>query len=109
MEYNTPQKIFEKYNEKVIDKISAVEHLIALLENSENVLVRIESLEILEKIGMRTDRIFRLLENFLISDSNEKIRILAASALKNMFLDKALPSMKHALQHEKSKNCLYFL
>ncbi|MFX0071790.1 MAG: leucine-rich repeat domain-containing protein [Candidatus Hermodarchaeota archaeon] len=105
MEFN-PEKIFKNYNNHNLDKVSAIDQLSSLIENSDNISIRIESIEILERIGVGDDNVFNLFENLLISDSNDKVRIAAAKGLKNIFIDKALEPMKWALIHEESPSCL---
>ena len=102
----TPEKIYRNYNNKTLDKISAVENLISIVENSDNINTRLESIKILRDIGAKTNEVFKFLENILISDSHEKIRQLAAETIKNLFIEKALEPMKWSLQHEVSPYCL---
>ncbi|MFW9898140.1 MAG: leucine-rich repeat domain-containing protein [Candidatus Thorarchaeota archaeon] len=103
----TPEKIYENYNNRVLDKVSAVENLISIIENSDNINSRIEGIETLKKIDITDNKAcFKLLENLLISDTFEKIRNTAAKVIKQKFLDKALEPMKWALQHEESPLCL---
>jgi len=102
----TPEEIYKNYTKKSIDKTSAVENLISIIENSDNLNTRVESIEIFEKIKIKNKIIFYLLENLLISDSHEKIRIAAATVIKHNYLDRALDLMKWVLLHEDSPNCL---
>ena len=102
----TPEKIYRNYNNKTLDKISAVENLISIVENSDNINTRLESIRILRDIGAQTNKVFKFLENLLLSDFHEKIRQLAAETLKNLFIEKALEPIKWALQHEDSPYCL---
>lgn len=106
MELN-PQKIYEDFCNNNLDKISAIKQLIALIEDSEIVMVRLNSIKIIGEIENNNAQIFELLENLLISDSNERVRNAAAEAIKNKYVDKALEPMKYALQHEESPVCLY--
>ena len=102
----SPKQIYKDYTDKNLDKFSAVAQLISLIENSENANIRIESIDILERIGSKDDNVFNHLENLLISDSNDNVRNKAAKVIKNLFIDKALEPMKWAYQHETSVNCL---
>lgn len=102
----TPERIYKNYNNKILDKASAVENLISIIENSDNVSNRIESIEILKKIDLKDDKQFKLLENLLLSDAFEKIRNLAAEVIRQKFPERALKPMKWALQHEDSPLCL---
>ena len=64
----TPSKIYEDFKNNILDKLSAVNILISLIENSKNNIIRTESIEIIEKIGYKDEKIFNILENLLISD-----------------------------------------
>ncbi len=98
----TPKKIYEDLKKKEIDKQSAADLLIFLIENADYVETRLESINILQKIDFKNKKIFSILENLLISDSYEEIRTLAANTLKVLFREKALSPLKWALEHEKS-------
>ncbi|MFX0186349.1 MAG: leucine-rich repeat domain-containing protein [Candidatus Hodarchaeota archaeon] len=98
----TPKKIYEDLKKKDIDKQSAADLLIFLIENADYVETRLESINILQKIDFKNKKIFSVLENLLISDSYEEIRTLAANTLKVLFREKALSPLKWALEHEKS-------
>ncbi|MFX1315845.1 MAG: HEAT repeat domain-containing protein, partial [Promethearchaeota archaeon] len=102
----SPEQIYKEYIDKILDNTSAVDQLLYLIDNSDSYILRIECIEILNKIGTKDERVFNLLENLLISDSNEKVRNIAARVLKNNFLDRALEPMKWAIHHEKALNCL---
>ena len=102
----TPHKILVNIQNKDIDKLVAVENLISLIENSNFIRVRLDSIDILGQIDVKNKKIFDLLENLLVSDSNESIRNAAANLLKDHYLDKALSPMKWALQHDESPYAL---
>ena len=110
----TPTKIFNEFNNKIIDVSSAVKQLITLIENSTKVKDRYESLKILRIIGdnfentsIKKEEIFNFFENLLISDTYEKIRNEAALILRYNFKDKALNPLRWALHHEESQTCLF--
>ncbi|MFX1411436.1 MAG: HEAT repeat domain-containing protein, partial [Promethearchaeota archaeon] len=102
----TPNAIFEDLKNKELDYNSAIELLTTLIDNTENIDTRLESLKIIEKIQARDDKVYKLLENLLISDSNETIRNMAASLIKEFFIERALEPIKWALGHETSLICL---
>lgn len=102
----TPKKIYENYKNKDLDKNTAIEHLVAIIEDSDNIKNRVESIETLKKIDVKDERVFQLLENLLLSDSIEKIRIAAAEVISKNYIEKALKPMKWVLKHEESPNCL---
>jgi len=109
----TPNRIYEEYSANILDKTSAVEQLIALIENSSEFKVRLRSINFLGKIektfensDLDKEHLFNLFENLLISDSNEKIRNASALVLKRNFIDQAFSPMKWALHHDDSSYCL---
>ncbi|MHA2430628.1 MAG: leucine-rich repeat domain-containing protein [Promethearchaeota archaeon] len=108
-----PNKIYEDLLDKKIDKSSAINKLVVIIENSNNVLTRFNSIQILAKIGENFENtgiskeiLFKLFENLMLSDSSEKIRNIAAKTLGDKFLEDSLNPMKWALQHEQSPLCL---
>ena len=102
----TPLKIYQDLKNSRLNKKSAAELLLALIENSEDDDVRLESIKILENINLRNDVIFHVLENLLISDLNENVRVIAAEYIKNSFLDKALSPMKWVIKYESDYHCI---
>ncbi|MFX0140499.1 MAG: leucine-rich repeat domain-containing protein [Candidatus Hodarchaeota archaeon] len=102
----TPQEIFEELKKNNINKLTAFDLLISLVENSDSENFRIECIRSLEKIGLYHHRLFIFLENLLISDSSGKIRKVAAEFLKNRFLEKAVKPFKWAIKHETEYDCL---
>ena len=101
-----PKKIYEDFQKNDLDKSTAFELLISLIEHSDDDLIRVESIENLEKIGLETNKLFKLFENLMISDSSEIIRTSAAKVICNNFLDKALSPVKWALLHDSSYECM---
>jgi len=102
---SSPRKIYEEFLDKSLDKNSAVLILISLIENVDDNEVRFDSINILEKIEALDDRVFKLLENLLVSDSNEKIRNAACLYIQKHFLYKASAPMKWAISHETDYSC----
>ena len=102
----SPIKIYQNLKEKKLDRKSAADLLIILIENSEDDDIRFESAKYLEKIGLKNNKIFEVLENLLISDSNGKVRNTAATCIKNIFIDRAISPMKWAIQNESDYDCI---
>ena len=101
-----PNKILNKYLEKKLDKNSAIASLYSLIEESDDTDVIVSSIKNLIQIDGKSENIFKLLENLLIADSNEKVRILSANLIKKYYLDKALDPMKWAIKYESNYECL---
>ena len=104
-----PKKIYNEFKKKVIDKESAVDSLIYLIENAESDETRLKCIKTLQKISSKNDKTFSILENLLISDSNEEIRILAANNLDVLFQEKALAPLQWTLEYEKSMSWQFIL
>ena len=104
-----PKKIYSDFRKSVIDKESAVDSLIYLIENADSTETRLESIRTLQRIGSKNDKTFSILESLLISDSNEEIRILAAHNLDVLFQKKALAPLQWVLEHEKSMSWRFIL
>ncbi|MFX1442735.1 MAG: leucine-rich repeat domain-containing protein [Promethearchaeota archaeon] len=102
----TPEKIFEDFNDKKINKNTAVELLISLIDNNDYEDTRIECIEKLKQISVNNDKFFHYMENLFISDLNAKVRCAAANYIKDFFLDKALSLIKWAVEYETDYTCL---
>ncbi|MBY9020506.1 MAG: leucine-rich repeat domain-containing protein [Candidatus Lokiarchaeota archaeon] len=102
----TPNKIFESFRSQVIDKSKTVDLLITLIETLEDDEVREKSIYMLNKIDIQHNKVFKILENIFLSDSNGDLRYAAARVIKNKFLNKALSPFLWALKFESSYNCL---
>ena len=61
----TPEKIYEDFRKNNLDKSTAFELLISLIEHSDDDNIRVESIKNLEKIGIDNNKLFKLFENNL--------------------------------------------
>jgi len=102
----SPEKIYDDIKAGNLDKTSAIESLISIVENSDIDDIRVKSLEILEKIDVNSDSIFKFLENLMISDSSGKIRNTAVFFIKKHFKDRAFNIMKWAIKYETDYDIL---
>ena len=98
----TPEKIQEEYLTGDLGKEIAAELLISLLESSENTKIRVESIKVLEKINFKSEKIFKTIENHLISDDSAIVRTSVAEYLIKNFLEDSLPALRWVIQHERS-------
>jgi len=103
----TPKKVYDNHINNHLEKQSTFDLLLDLIENSEDIDVRLESIKMIGDLGIISNESFKLLENLLISDISEDIRIAAAEMLQIHFIDRAFEPMKWSLQHESSTRCLY--
>ena len=102
----TPDRIYKDFLKNNLDKHSATKLLLSLIENSDNDKVRVNCINDIGRIGIKDNHTFKILENLLISDSNEVVRNTAALTLAKNYLEKILEPMKWALIHEDSPLCL---
>jgi len=100
----TPSRIYEQYTENLLDKRTTTELLTAIINNSEEESLRVSALIYFEKLGLN-DSFFEILEQLLITDSNQKIKLLAIDLLRENFINKAFPLINWAIQHENSYTC----
>ena len=62
-------KIYNKFLNGSLDKSSASEQLISILENTSEVDVRVDCIKFLKKMRISDEKCFKLFENILISDN----------------------------------------
>lgn len=98
----SPKNIFDQLQKNEISKSFAFDQLISFVENSDNELIREEAIETLDRVGIFDNRLFKFLENILISDSNEKIRKAVLKFLEKRYLNKVIVPLKWALNHESN-------
>ncbi|MFX1314973.1 MAG: hypothetical protein ACFE9T_03860 [Promethearchaeota archaeon] len=102
----TPERICKEFQNNKLDKYTAFELLISLIENSEDENLRIESIKSLEKVGIFNERTFSMMENILISDSNADLRNIAAKVIQKKFSnEKALIPLGWAIKYENNYCC----
>ena len=102
----SPKMIYKQLERNEINKFIAYNHLISFVENSEKENIREEAIQILDILGIYDIKLFDILENILISDSNAKIRNIAIKFIDKRFLTKAITPLKWAVNHEKDYICL---
>jgi Leucine-rich repeat (LRR) protein len=97
-----PDKIYENVKSKRISLVDASNRLNALIEHSNNIYTRARSLEIIDKLSIKNNITFKLLENLLISDNDSLIRASAFKTLIHNYSKKALIPVEWSIKHEKS-------
>jgi len=95
----TLKHIFDSYLTGEIDKSSLLSYIISLIETSSDEQLRLEALEFLNKSQLKSELIFKFLENLLISDENYLIKAYAAKYLIKNFPKKAYPPLLWALRN----------
>ena len=105
MEKN-PQTILKDYNNKCIDKSTAIKLLTSAIENYDEEKFRLEAITILNTLNIKTKTLFEFFENIILSDSSEIVRNAAAKYISAHFLEISLPVFQWVIQHETSYYCL---
>lgn len=98
----TPEKIFDAFVKGNLNKSEALEKVSALLEIADDANVRSRCVEILGKLGVKTEKAFNILENCLVSDDNPLVRSQAAKVILSQFYDYDLKPLQWVVQHEQS-------
>ena len=98
----TPEKIQKDLSTGDLVRENAVELLISLIEGSDNIEIRVESIKTLENLNVQSGKIFKILENYLISDENAIVRASVAKYIIHNYLEDGLSALRWAIQHERS-------
>jgi len=101
-EEKNPRQIFERYQKGEFDRDSVVKVLISLIEESEDKRLRLESLEVLNKLESKDPQIIKLIQHLLISDSDDRMRYMAAKMLIERFLSQSHSEVRWALENDPS-------
>jgi len=71
-----PNKIWEEFENKRIGKLTAVDLLSRLIENSNKSEIRLEAITTLVKLIPYDNKLYSILENLMVSDESKNIRVL---------------------------------
>ncbi len=101
-ENSTLNKIFNGVKAGKIDKERAGNLLLSIIEESNKASIRIYVLKILDLMELKLPKIFRVLENLLISDENPRVRKLAAKIIIKLYFKEGFESLKWNLNHDSA-------
>lgn len=101
-----PKNVYQKILQNKISVIEGIEFLISIIEKSDKIGVRLESLKILQKMKVQDDIVFKTLENCVISDEYEEIRIISAKIILEYFILVGEECLKWALLNDRSAKFL---
>jgi Leucine-rich repeat (LRR) protein len=104
-----PDTIYRKILQNHIKMEEGIEKLILIIEKSDNNITRLESLNILNKLNIQDHILFKTLENCLISDESEEIRIISAKNILRNYLDSGTKCLEWAILEDKSPKLLSIL
>ncbi|MBN1801895.1 MAG: leucine-rich repeat domain-containing protein [Candidatus Lokiarchaeota archaeon] len=105
----TPHRIYDNFLDKKIDQHSAYEQLSSIIEESDKEKDRVEAFKFLNNIGVHDQCFLNLLENHLISDNSEDVRIITIEILGQKFLEVSTKIVQWAFINETSNKCLNIL
>jgi len=100
--YLTPNAICSDLENNRISKGLAIDLLISLIEGSDDTNLRAQSISALKRIQTKSKKLFKILENCIVSDENALIRSAAAESILHNYIDQGLNSILWSLEHDKS-------
>jgi len=98
----SPDTIYSGLKNKEISKNIAVDQLISLIEGSNIPKIRSESISILDKLSISEPKIFKIIENSLLSDESPTVRSSAVNLIGHHFLKEGIDTLTWVIQHDKS-------
>ena len=101
-----PKVLFERFQSGKIDKKAFFDSLISLIENSDDRVVRVESIELLTELDSGDPRLIKIFQDLLISDLDEDVRSISAKLLVSKFFKESVEVLEWAIQNEPSLKIL---
>jgi len=105
----TPNTIYQKILQNKISRIEGIEFLILIIEKSDTTSARLESLKMLYRLKPREHIVFKALENCIISDEIEEIRIISAQIILENYLITGEKCLEWVILNDKSSKLLKIL
>ena len=105
----TPEQLYQRFCNQEIDKSTLINSLLLLIEESTEEVSRIDAINQLRRLGIKTDNIFTIMENLMISDNNEKVRNASARYINYLYFEKSYNIVNWAIQYEESYDCIITL
>ncbi|MBA7645131.1 hypothetical protein ES703_52884 [subsurface metagenome] len=101
-----PFDIYSKFEKGEIDKSSALYYLKSILENTGDITLKIDAIEVMGIIKPESLEYFKFLEHILISDKNYQVRGLSAKIIIENYPKLAFEPIRWILEKEESDLCL---
>lgn len=101
-----PKVLLEYYQSGKIDNRTFSNSLISLIENSDDSVVRIESIKLLNEIDLGDLRSIKIFQDMLISDLDENVRSVSAKYIMSKYFEESLEVLEWAIQNEQSLETL---
>ena len=102
----TPEEIYIGAKNKIINKSDAIEFLIAMIELNNDVQIRVEAIEVLNKLSLKNKRVFKILESILVSDQNNEVKKAAIKVILKLFPKDGVNLIEWVIDNEKSDSVL---
>lgn len=96
------KELSQKIAREQYDEDKVIELLNVIIDTSDDVDVRIKSVELLSQMTDTSAKTFKTFERCLVSDEDPKIRVLAAEILLRKYSGMGLESLKWALKNDSS-------
>lgn len=98
----TPEKICRDFLNNKLKEEVVIDLLLSLIENSEAFNIRAKSIEAISELNLYDYRIFKFIENCLVSDENALVRSASVKTLAKNFPKHYLLPLNWAIQHDSS-------
>lgn len=98
----TPEKIIFDYSKKIINKDLTITYLITLIEEINDDYDRIKSINLLKFLKFKVPKIYKILENSIISESNHLVRNTALKIIHDIYGIDSSEILNWSIENEKS-------
>ncbi len=99
----TPTKLSELYKEKKINKSEFLQRIVTIYEFSDSEKLRLECLNSIKSVSISGEKVFKFLEEIVISEINLEIRLNAMNIILNKFPEKAFELSDYLFSSSDSK------
>ena len=96
------EQIYSDIINKRINKEKAIDILISLIENSDDDVIRTSSIDYINTLMLKEERIYEILEYCIISDEKSLVRNAAVKALINNFPEKCIQPLQWTVRNDSS-------
>jgi len=98
----TPEKIFNEYTKRKINKDLTITYLITIVDEGNDDQNRIKSINSLKYLKFKDLRILKILENCIISESNQLVRDSALKTVHDIYREDSSEILDWSIENEKS-------
>jgi hypothetical protein len=99
----TPAKLYELFKQKKINKRDFLNRIITIYEFSDSEKSRIECLKTIDFVNLKTEKIFKFLEEVVISDPDIEVRLSAVSLALKRFPENGYNLVNYIFNSSESK------